>query len=220
MKVKYGRTYLDGEERDAAAALEDRAFQILGRLMISPPAKRPPRGRKASEPTKRTRKAPPRITGVSAWCPFGPDGPGIPIKLDTKATKAQIEKAVRTIFPDGPMADDLLSFLLEANGLSHEISKIKAPAVLNAWFGFLMSKEGTEMAGIPIPQEPVRIVTLPKRKGVRKRKPVRIPPPHHPPSDEAIVSITESLLYEMGIKIKHSVLRQYLDRFHKAKIPV
>jgi|GEM_PF-6225594 len=210
MKVKEGRTYLDGEERDsAAAALEDRAYQILGRLMAFPPAKRPPRRGKPSEPRKR--KIPPRITGTSAWCPSGSDGPGIPVELDSKATKKQIKKAVEKIAPDGPMADDLRSFLLEANELRSGILKVRAPAVFNAWFEFLMSVEGTKMAGIPIPEEPARSVTRPDGRIIR------IPPPHNPPSDEAIISITCSLLYDMKIKMKHSILRQYLVRFHKAE---
>jgi hypothetical protein len=210
MKVRKGRTYLNGEERDTAvSALEDRAYQILGRLMAFPPAKRPPRKGKATEPVKR--KIPPRITGTTAWCPSGLDGPGIPVELDSKATKKQIKKDVEKIAPDGPMADDLRSFLLEANELRNGILKVRAPAVFNAWFEFLMSVEGTKMAGVPIPEEPLRSVTLPDGRIAW------LPPPHHPPSDEAIISITWSLLYDMKIKMKHSILRQYLVRFHKAE---
>ena len=115
MKIRNGRTYLTGAERDIAeAALEERAWQILGRVLMFPPAKRSKRKNKgeAVPPPKRKRRPPaPRITGVSAWCPFGPDAPSFPVKTDPKDTDEKIMKKIGAVLADGPLAKDLFRFI-------------------------------------------------------------------------------------------------------------
>jgi hypothetical protein len=211
VKVRKGRTYLNGEERDKAeAALEDRAWEILGRVLMFPPAKRPKRKKTedAAPPLERKRRSPaPRITGVSAWCPFGHDVQSIPVKIDSITTDKQIMKKIDEVFADGPIAKNLIRFLQQQRDiLKAGIYANRFPGTIDRWFRFLLSEEGTRMSGIPVPDKPTKTVTLPN--GTTRD----IPPPFYPMSDESIISITESLLHEWGIGMKHSVLRQYLVR--------
>ncbi|OGP73241.1 MAG: hypothetical protein A2W09_01555 [Deltaproteobacteria bacterium RBG_16_50_11] len=212
MKVRNGRTYLTGVERAVAeAALEDRAWEILGRVLLFPPAKRPPRRRKKNVEVPKGRKKIPAIKGRTEWCPFGSDLPGIPVRLDTGITDERIQRAIKTLFPDGPFADGLYRFIQrERELIKGGIHASKFPGTIDRWFRFLLSKEGTEVAGIPAPTGPIRTVTIPDEQSEGGFRTVKISPLHNPMSDEAIISITESLLREWGVRFKHSVLRQYL----------
>lgn len=210
MKVRRGRTYLIGVERDdAEAALEDRAWEILGRVLLSPPAKRR-KGRKTGDappPPKRKRRPAPNIKGISAWFPNGHDATSLPVKIDSKSTDKEIAKRIFAVFADSPMTRDLFRYIQQQRDiLKIGLNANKFPSTIDRWFRFLLSKEGTRMAGIPTPEHPKRRITLPNGKSSE------ISPQYYPMSDESIISITESLLREWGIRIKHSVLRQYLVR--------